>query len=383
MNKKKKILKKKNEIFPKPFIDSLNGHKDSILKIISHPEHSSFVFTGSADGELRFWSLSLRKNFRIIKAHDRFVRGISIDSKGKSILSCSDDCTLKIWDLASQKNKPLFFFKAKFPFSSLASHPKNQFFLTGNKNLILWDQEQLKPIQKLGWNLSSISTIKFNTIEFNIITTACSDRSIILYDLRLHSPVKKLFLEMRTNDIIWSKTDYWDFYAANENGNVYVFDIRKLGKIKKIYQGHVMAVTSLDEDDLGSSIVTGSLDSTLRLFSKVPQKNPYIYFTQRMKRVLSISISKDGKFILSGSEDGNLRIWKNFYNKESNFFKNHINNDGYSKKKNSPPPPNLKNILKIKELLFKKKENIKLKSRKHILPGGILKKKNLNLNKIF
>ena len=269
---KKKLISNRNngkkglrKIDFKPFYDSLSGHTDRILKIIPHPIKSSFVFTCSSDGELRFWSLCLRKNIKTIKAHDRAIKDASISPCGKILITCSDDRYLKMWDLSEAKSKPIYSFVSKSPFSSVCYHTKGNFFLTGNDDLILWDCVKFKPVQKLGWRLSSISSIKINKKEFNVIGTTCSDRSIVLFDLRIHSPIKKFFMDFRSNDILWSKRNNYDFFLGNDDGNIHQFDMRRLGHVKKTYRGHLMPVTSMDEDYKNSKIISGSLDNTIMI----------------------------------------------------------------------------------------------------------------------
>jgi WD repeat and SOF domain-containing protein 1 len=43
--------------------------------------------------------------------------------------------------------------------------------------------------------------VKFNPVETDIFTSCATDRSIVLYDLRMGSPLKKLVLDMRTNAV--------------------------------------------------------------------------------------------------------------------------------------------------------------------------------------
>lgn len=48
---------------------------------------------------MRIWNLSFRNTIWNIKAHEGFVRGLSIHSDGESILSCGDDKKVIMWPL--------------------------------------------------------------------------------------------------------------------------------------------------------------------------------------------------------------------------------------------------------------------------------------------
>ena len=60
----------------------------------------------------------------------------------------------------------------------------------------------------------------------------------------------------------------------------------------------------------GREIVTGSYDRTIRIFDSGAGKSKQCYHAKRMQRVFTVDFTADSKFILSGSDDANVRIWK-------------------------------------------------------------------------
>lgn len=60
----------------------------------------------------------------------------------------------------------------------------------------------------------------------------------------------------------------------------------------------------------GREFVSGSYDRTIRIFSINSSKSREIYHAKRMQRVFSVQFSADANFVLSGSDDTNIRIWK-------------------------------------------------------------------------
>ena len=299
--------------FLNPFIKTLRFHKDSILKILPHPKAKNVVFSGSADGEICSWLLNREKCLFNIKAHKRCVRGLSLNYNGQFLLSCSDDNTLKLWKVLENRENPQQTFESEGGFNSVNFNPMTSHFLTTGKTIVIWDFARFIPIQNIFQKEVTVSCAKFNPLEFNVILSSSSNRSITMHDLRLRSPVKNFFLEMCTNDIIWSKINPWDFTIANEDSNLYTFDIRKINQAKKIFKGHVMPVQSLDQDGSSDLLISGSLDRTIRIYKS--NFDSEVFSSSRMSRVLCVSFSSDFNIILSGSEDGNLRLWKRPENK--------------------------------------------------------------------
>jgi WD repeat and SOF domain-containing protein 1 len=66
----------------------------------------------------------------------------------------------------------------------------------------------------------------------------------------------------------------------------------------------------IDQEKKEGVIVSGSLDRTIRIHRPKSDFKSVVFSSSRMSRVLCVSFSIEGNYILSGSEDGNLRIWK-------------------------------------------------------------------------
>eukprot|EP00555_Chaetoceros_dichaeta_P006078 CAMPEP_0198271842 /NCGR_PEP_ID=MMETSP1447-20131203/50713_1 /TAXON_ID=420782 /ORGANISM="Chaetoceros dichaeta, Strain CCMP1751" /LENGTH=150 /DNA_ID=CAMNT_0043964657 /DNA_START=1 /DNA_END=450 /DNA_ORIENTATION=+ len=70
------------------------------------------------------------------------------------------------------------------------------------------------------------------------------------------------------------------------------------------------AVMSVAWSPTGTEFTTGSYDKTIRIFPTRAGRSREIYHTKRMQRVFTINYTADNKYILSGSDDFNIRLWK-------------------------------------------------------------------------
>nr|XP_011464699.1 PREDICTED: DDB1- and CUL4-associated factor 13-like [Fragaria vesca subsp. vesca] len=67
----------------------------------------------------------------------------------------------------------------------------------------------------------------------------------------------------------------------------------------------------IDYSPTGREFVTGSYDRTvMRIFQYNGGHSREIYHTKRMQRVLCVKYSCDASYVISGSDDTNLRLWK-------------------------------------------------------------------------
>ena len=77
-----------------------------------------------------------------------------------------------------------------------------------------------------------------------------------------------------------------------------------------IHKDHVSAILDIDFAPTGKEFATASFDKTMRIFPYNDGRSREVYHTKRMQQVNAILYSFDSKYIFSGSEDTNLRIWK-------------------------------------------------------------------------
>ncbi|KAH1093341.1 hypothetical protein AAZX31_14G063000 [Glycine max] len=183
-------------------------------------------------------------------------------------------------------------------------------FATAGAQVDIWNHNRSQPINSFEWGTDTVISVRFNPGEPNLLATSASDRSIILYDLRMSSPVRKMIMMTKTNSICWNPMEPINFTAANEDGNCYSYDARKLDEAKCVHKDHVSAVMDVDYSPTGREFVTGSYDRTVRIFQYNGGHSKEIYHTKRMQRVFCVKFSGDGSYVISGSDDTNLRLWK-------------------------------------------------------------------------
>lgn len=202
-------------------------------------------------------------------------------------------------------------FRGKGTFTGVDCHRDGQLFATsGSEEVALWDRTRAEAVQSYQWGADSVTAVRFNQGEPGILASCATDRSIMIHDTRLSTTVAKVILKMRSNAVCWNPQEPIYFSVANEDGNVYTFDMRYFDRAINVMKGHVSAVLDLDYSPTGLEIATAGYDRSLRLFDARAGHSRDIYHGQRMQRLFCVRFSMDSKYVLTGSDDGNLRIWK-------------------------------------------------------------------------
>ncbi|KAH9792276.1 DDB1- and CUL4-associated factor 13 [Citrus sinensis] len=290
---------KLEKIFARPFIGALDGHRDGVSCMAKNPNYLKGFFSGSMDGDIRLWDIANRRTVCQYSGHQGAVRGLTVSTDGRILVSCGTDCTVKLWnvpvatltdsdDSTDNSSEPLAVYVWKNAFWAVDHQWEGDLFATAGAQVDIWNHNRSQPINSFQWGTDTVISVRFNPAEPNVLATTASDRSITLYDLRMSSPARK----------------------ANEDCNCYSYDSRKLDEAKCVHMGHESAVMDIDYSPTGREFVTGSYDRTIRIFQYNGGRSREIYHTKRMQRVFCVKFSCDASYVISGSDDTNLRLWK-------------------------------------------------------------------------
>ncbi|KAJ1988650.1 Protein sof1 [Dimargaris cristalligena] len=205
---------------------------------------------------------------------------------------------------------PLATYEGQEAFNAIDHHRTDKKFVTASSTVALWDVNQATPIQTFEWAKETTTSVRFNPVECDVLASCGADRSLTLYDARAQSALKKLTCSFKVNALSWNPMMAYQLAAASEDQNVYLYDIRSFKHPTSVLRGHVSAVLDVDFSPTGAEVVSGSYDCTIRIFD-IPTSNCRdIYQTKRMQKVFCTKFTMDSKYLLSGSDDGNVRIWK-------------------------------------------------------------------------
>lgn len=270
--------------------------------------------SGSGDGVVKVWDLTSRDEMWNVKAHDNIVKGMCW-TRNQRLLTCASDRTIKLFDpyKTASGSLPAQTWHGTNAFTSLSHHRSKNAFAVSSSVISIYDLERAtSPPEVLRWPTSTdtISTVSFNQTETSVLASASTDRAVVLYDLRTSMPLGKTILKFASNAISWNPMEAFNFAVANEDHNIYVFDMRQLGRALNVLKDHVSSVLDVEFSPTGEELVSASYDRTVRLWNRMKGHSRDIYHTKRMQRVFSAKWTPDSKYILSGSDDGNIRLWR-------------------------------------------------------------------------
>ncbi|KAJ6044550.1 Sof1-like protein [Penicillium canescens] len=307
---------KMERMFAAPFLAQMgNGHVDGVYSMAKDPGSLERLASGSGDGVVKVWDLTTQGEVWNTQGHENMVKGLCWTPERK-LLSCATDKTVKLWDPYNSNSDapPMATYLGNSAFTSVSHHRDHPSFAAASGVISIYDlsRPSSTPSQTLHWptSVDTISSVAFNQTETSILASTAIDRSIIMYDLRTSSPVHKTTLRLASNAISWNPIEAFNFAVANEDHNAYIFDMRKMDRALNVLKDHVAAVMDVEFSPTGEELVTASYDRTIRLWNRASGHSRDIYHTKRMQRVFTACFTPDSKYVLSGSDDGNVRLWR-------------------------------------------------------------------------
>ena len=250
----------------------LKGHTDKVLALDLDP-CDRLIVSGSQDKTVRLWDLNTNKT-NIFHGHggsDWFckVNAVAISSSLNLIASGGDDRTVRLWSLVTNQQVKTF---------------------TGHQQ-----------------GVTSLAIDR----EGRLLASGGQDRTIIIWSLETD---EKLYTLDGHTDVVLSLCFSRDgkFLASGGDGGDKTVRIWSLAdQSSLVLKGHsdwFGGVSGVAFHLNGRLVVSGSKDKTIKIWDINTAKD-VMTLTDHTNEVNSVAISPNGKFLASGSKDKTLKLW--------------------------------------------------------------------------
>lgn len=235
---------KMERMFAQPFICQLGqGHVDGVYQLAKDPNSLNMLASASGDGVVKVWDMESREQQWHASAHANIVKGLAW-TRDRKLLSCGTDRKIHLFDPSTAaESAPLTTFNGTSAFTSLSHHrSKNAFAASSGSNIQIYDLERFSAApEEYKWPnaTDTINAVKFNQVEQSVVASTASDRSVVIWDVRLSTPVTKTVLTFASNGLSWNPMEAFNLAVANEDHNCYIFDVRKFDRALNVLKGHV------------------------------------------------------------------------------------------------------------------------------------------------
>ncbi|MEG4007267.1 AAA-like domain-containing protein [Microcoleus sp. Pol1C5] len=279
---------------------TFTGHKDWVRSVSFSPTGDA-IATASSDKTAKLWDLQ-SNSLVTFTGHNYSVTSVSFSPTGDAIATASFDKTAKLWDL--QGNSLVTFTGHNYSVTSVSFSPTKDRIATASsdKTAKLWDLRGNCKVTFTAHN-NSVTNVSFSPTG-DRIATASNDKTAKLWDLLGNCLVTFTGHNNSVTNVSFSPTG--DAIAtASSDKTAKLWDLQ--GNCKVTFTGHNDSVWSVSFSPTGDTIATASSDKTAKLWDL--QGNCLVTFSGHNDSVRSVSFSPKGDTIATASQDGTAKLW--------------------------------------------------------------------------
>lgn len=300
----------------------LEGHSRFVTDVTFSPDGKTLA-TGSLDNTVKLWDVPgqmpvppelPRPQVRV--SHSVFTRA------GTIVATAIDDGNVSVWDLSQQKKIAAMDTAASKPANAeknyvcvIAISPDAKILASSNldKTVKLWDVANQKELGTLTGHESSIDELEFSPDGGTLASAA--DGVVKLWSVATMKEQASLrVLETDKSRIIQSHVLSMAF--SPDGKMLAIGDSERTVKLWNIalrqplltLTGHTESISVLEFSADGKTLASGGLDNKITLWS-VDSGNVLATFNGHENFISGLAFSPDGKTLASSSSDGRVKLW--------------------------------------------------------------------------
>lgn len=282
------------------------GHTQAVRSVIFSPDGKTIV-SASNDSTIKLWNLK-GQCLQTLTKHEDGVFRVNFSNDGNTLISASNN-TLIIWQ--RQPNGTFKLVKSirdKDKISAVSLSPNGQIIATGSQNIIRLNlfQKDGKLIKTWKEHSDQIRDLSFSP-DGQTITSDTVDGIIKIWSVKERKLIKTIPHDtVRLDRFGVSFVDNQTIATTNSDRTIKIFNLN--GKLLNTLPGHTDQVFYLDVSRDGKYIASSSKDGTVKIWSPKSDK-PLQNLVITDTTINQPSFSPDSKMIALAGDDNTVKLW--------------------------------------------------------------------------
>ncbi len=285
---------------------TLMGHAGEVNAVAINPDGKSIV-SGSDDKTIKVWDLSSRTLQHTLKGHQDWVYSLAISPDSQTIISGSKDTTIRLWNLPTGKQIRTLKGHSSY-INSVAISPDSTKIASASydKTVKVWNLKTGQ-VGTLQGHSREVLAVAFSPNGKKIVSGSV-DRTIKIWDLNALKVQHTLTGHTGDVNAIAISPNNQELASVSDDKTIRLWNLNTGREIRTL-TGHMADINSVDFSPDNQHIVTGSDDRTVKIWNLSTGEDIYT-FKGHLGAIFAVAYSPDGRTIVSASADKTIRTWQ-------------------------------------------------------------------------
>lgn len=240
------------------------GHQAPVTCVAWSPD-STKIISGSTDRTIRLWDANTGVCLRVMGGHDDIINAVDYSNDGKYVACGSSDTCARLWSAETGQIQHMLSGQ-RYSIHGLCFSPDNKYLAVGTSDgsVRIWELGEAKKC-KMSFKLHSngVNTLLFTPDAMRLFSGS-SDGSIRVIDMNAGRQV--LHID-DVNSVIWSLALSGNvLYAGYSDKMIRAFDVTNGSCVATSVIRHDAWVTSVSLSPDGKRLISGSMDGRIILW---------------------------------------------------------------------------------------------------------------------
>lgn len=276
-------------------------------KIAMSPGNRMIAFApGIVADPIQMWILQEESNPETMKSLTDYYASISFSEDSKRIISVNYSKEIVEWDVGTRKISR--FIPAEEQVYKSIAQTNNGKYLVGNRadgEIDILEYPSKKKILSIHSGMDEYSIVKLSPDDKSIVMMN-QDR-VLIWDLGSGTLIKDFKnLGSRAVSLVWGH-DLQTLYVGGGNGIINAWNLKSQEKLGS-FDGHTESVLALTLSSDGKYLISASRDKSIKIWD-VSNGKLLRTLEGHSEWVQTLSLSPDNKILASAGKDGHMKLW--------------------------------------------------------------------------
>jgi WD40 repeat protein len=312
----KPVSKQRWNVFP--FLSPLAVEKLALLYTLKHiskvlsvalSADGQTLVSGSDDSTIKVWNLASGQELRTLKGHTFMAfKSVALSADEQTLVGGSSFGEIYVWNLASGQELrtlkgPIYYFVWSV---ALSADGQTLVSASMNQPIKVWNLATGREVRTLTNHEEEAYSVALSADGQTLVSG--SDNTIKVWNLASGQELRTL---KGHTGFVWSvalSADGQTLVSGSVDNTIKVWNLAS-GQELRTLKGHADHVTSVALSADGQTLVSGSYDGTIKVWN-LASGQELRTLKGHADHVTSVALSADGQTLVSGSEDGTIKVWR-------------------------------------------------------------------------